>query len=56
MNRRKKIKQILTKKSKKANEKNLPKSKTKYIAKADRITTLPTQQDDITNEGAIAIE
>ena len=36
MNRRKKIKQILTKKAKKANEKNLPKNKPRYISKAER--------------------
>ncbi|MCZ2723066.1 DUF2986 domain-containing protein [Marinomonas sp. 15G1-11] len=48
MNRRKKIKQILTKKSKKANEKNLPKNKEKYIAKADRINL----DQDLTQENA----
>ncbi len=36
MNRRKKAKQILTKKAKKANEKNLPKNKPRYISKAER--------------------
>lgn len=36
MNRRKKIKSILKKKAKKANEKLNPKPKPKYIAKADR--------------------
>ena len=36
MNRRKKIKTILTNKLKKANAKQNPKKKPKYISKADR--------------------
>lgn len=36
MNRRKKIKSILTKKAKQANLKANPKSKPKYISKAER--------------------
>ncbi|WP_370280076.1 DUF2986 domain-containing protein [Pontibacterium sp.] len=36
MNRRKKIKQILTKKAKKANAKNQHSNKPRYISKAER--------------------
>ena len=36
MNRKKKINQTLKKKAKKANLKNQPKTKPRYIAKADR--------------------
>ncbi len=42
MNRRKKIKTVLTKKLKKANEKKHPKNKEKYISKADRETLAKT--------------
>ncbi|TDF86199.1 DUF2986 domain-containing protein [Pseudomonas sp. H9] len=37
MNRRKKIKQLLEAHAKKANAKRAPKSKPKYISKADRL-------------------
>ncbi|MEG1625955.1 DUF2986 domain-containing protein [Pseudomonas sp.] len=37
MNRRKKIKQLLTANAKKASAKLAPKSKPKYISKADRL-------------------
>lgn len=56
MNRRKKIKQILTKKSKKANEKNLSKNKTKYISKADRAAADLERQETPDNEEAITLE
>ncbi|MEH6823733.1 MAG: DUF2986 domain-containing protein [Motiliproteus sp.] len=36
MNKRKKINQILTKKAKRANAKNILSNKPRYIAKADR--------------------
>lgn len=36
MNKRKKINQILTKKAKRANAKNMLSNKPRYIAKADR--------------------
>ncbi|MFT5721924.1 MAG: hypothetical protein ACI9W6_002242 [Motiliproteus sp.] len=36
MNKRKKITQILVKKAKRANEKNILSNKPRYIAKADR--------------------
>ena len=36
MNRRKKVNQILKKKAKKANEKLNPKSKPRYVSKAER--------------------
>jgi len=49
MNRKKKIKQILTKKMKKANAKLAPKDqKPKYISKAER-EQLAQQQDDSTS-------
>ena len=47
MNRRKKIKQILTKKDKQSNKKNIHKNKPKYIAKADRE---PAQLTEVNNE------
>ena len=46
MNRRKKLKQILTKKHKKSKAKLQPKSKSKYITKADRNETDSVQESN----------
>ncbi|MFT6916553.1 MAG: hypothetical protein ACJAWL_002893 [Motiliproteus sp.] len=45
MNKRKKITQILVKKAKRANEKNILSNKPRYIAKADR-EPLPAEAVD----------
>ncbi|KZN15433.1 DUF2986 domain-containing protein [Marinomonas sp. TW1] len=49
MNRRKKIKSILTKKAKQANLKANPKSKPKYISKAER-AKLETETNQVESD------
>lgn len=53
MNRRKKINQILKANAKKANAKLAPKSKPKYISKADRLKLAaePSHQPEAATEG-----
>ncbi|BFM48630.1 DUF2986 domain-containing protein [Marinomonas sp. THO17] len=50
MNRRKKIKSILTKKAKQANQKANPKNKPKYISKADRAKLAAQANQTVTPE------
>jgi len=51
MNRKKKIKQILTKKMKKANAKLAPKDgKPAYISKADRVAAETAEDQQMNNE------
>ena len=51
MNRKKKIKQILTKKTKKANAKRAPQSsKPRYISKAERAKLAEAQDPEVTTE------
>ena len=48
MNRRKKIQQLLKAHAKKASAKLAPKSKTKYICKADRLKLAAESSADVT--------
>ncbi|MGE8066018.1 DUF2986 domain-containing protein [Pseudomonas sp. NPDC089569] len=49
MNRRKKIKQLLTAHAKKASAKLAPKNKPKYISKADRLKLAAETSEDSSN-------